>query len=1432
MAVFGGYETVRELYRGGLASSSTARKAGGGAEAYVVKCLSPLGAEMTAEQAERQVEAFLEGARAHQQAVRSGAKHWAALHELGKADGGAFFVTDYHPRSIRHLVRGQVKLDGRGIHALVTGVIEGLIEFQAACKRPHGNLKVSNILLAGKGGLSSSAVLLTDPAPSADIDPKLGDVPDFHAIGELIYQLVLLRTGRAMGGWPAPEGAEWTRLGRNGENWRQLCNRLLNPNLSPGLLSLEDLAGDVRKLREGRKISPVFAVVALVVLLVGAAGGDYTLRGPNSIVGKLFAPGGGSTVVDRADWDRLCAEYRGWYTTLRNEVGEQDVEKWAADPYLKGKVLPVLKPVLSGQVEVSPHRMAPPGTDLRFWSPTAEAVEKSSAALKALAAARTALESEGWPALADVKQSAEEYSRHGWEAPAAYLRKLAAMNGEQAARRVAGILRVRPMQQTVRQRWGDVVKLAEQIAAWGGPGLTTERLEEYARSETGSSADQAGPECLTELDGKLSSLLAEGGLLRELEAFVSGPQAKQLDMGEVRKNSPFQLAAGDKMTDEVLRRGLAKLRGGTYAPRPDPRTPQWRAGVNDTLAALRSDRKNVADEAAKLLQSAKIDAEDRRQIQAVARDVEATQTRLTGAAELLGKVLGPAAYDSGTRQTVDEGMRSLEGDVKGAGEAVRQAARRLSDVRKSIAAKLSRSWSDYVAALRGRQRVSPTGSAEVDAAWVARRDALIAAAEPTKDVASLSAKTDRLEAFLRDLESPLAGELPRKVEARPWCGALLTPEELQRRRSAAIQSMLSYVNWDSVVAGGKDADFASRSQQVVKAYDAWRNGLVDLVEGFNRVEDLLRLGFLTGEKPPAGGTLGEAYAAQQGSAILKDAAVAKAVAPLVSRVEALKVVESAGDKAALVKLASAATQDRFEAARVAWRRLGEVGKPWPGTRAEVGQELEFEKNLAAVYDLVRDEARKAALKKELAAGGPGRWRAYFLACSDPAEIEDAAARMGPFGLDRAKAASLSPAVGYRLLMHEFRRAVGPQAAAAEDGAVQAAVANFQKAVAALGGGFAKRPDVSALLAKLEEIRTASGGGVDLTKAGPALAGWAKSEETEGAVTYSWEGRGRRLSFRRAEPPGGKACFLSTTEVPVGLFIDVVMGTRKWPEVSRLLRNYDPTVEDPREGPRVWRLESGRIALGEKWLFTNPAMGEDPAGYYPPGRRPSKIEPDHPMQQVTLGAAMYFARLLGCRLPSSAEWQAAQQINARSGASALPNLRDQTWAAQRDFAFSLESQGKAGPEFYADAGIFWPKGMRDRKEGKAATIVSQNDGVLWFAKVGSDTQRPFGHLTGNVAEYVYEDPDAMSKLSAAGADDMRKFLETGAAAARVIGGSALSAPEVPLDKPQEIEATGAKDGFADVGFRLAFFAGRERLQGRLWRLLAAAPAQGYLTQLGP
>jgi hypothetical protein len=216
-----------------------------------------------------------------------------------------------------------------------------------------------------------------------------------------------------------------------------------------------------------------------------------------------------------------------------------------------------------------------------------------------------------------------------------------------------------------------------------------------------------------------------------------------------------------------------------------------------------------------------------------------------------------------------------------------------------------------------------------------------------------------------------------------------------------------------------------------------------------------------------------------------------------------------------------------------------------------------------------------------------------------------------------------------------------------------------------------------------------------------------------------------------------------------------------------------------------------------------------------------------MQYIPPPAAVYFAALLGCRLPTSPQWQ---QAYAEEKPRPLPrwNLRDKTWRKQKDHAQDRVRKGRAVTA-QPDAEIFRPGGSVGPDAGGAAG--GDDDGVLWFAPVALGEERTFHHLVGNVWELVVDDVKTMD----AAAGDMepqavKDLLDKKFESVGVIGGSALSPASLRVDQRYGLDRKDSANGYSDVGLRLAFKAPGEPLASRLKRLL---DQRAYLSSgIGP
>ena len=218
----------------------------------------------------------------------------------------------------------------------------------------------------------------------------------------------------------------------------------------------------------------------------------------------------------------------------------------------------------------------------------------------------------------------------------------------------------------------------------------------------------------------------------------------------------------------------------------------------------------------------------------------------------------------------------------------------------------------------------------------------------------------------------------------------------------------------------------------------------------------------------------------------------------------------------------------------------------------------------------------------------------------------------------------------------------------------------------------------------------------------------------------------------------------------------------------------------------------------------PNLGES-LSYYPQGYQPDAPSVFHPIHHISSHAAMFFAALFGCRLPSPKEWEMANKLYPNTENR---NIRDKTWEAHKQHVVRLEKEHKVR-EFYSDINIFFPF-EGPQKIGKDAEGDHRyNDGTLWFQYVNSMGNTGCSHLVGNVAEYVFEKSKVFDntfyKNTTISAESVSEFIKQYAANIFVIGGSALSPLSMDISLPYPVETSNQRLGYSDVGMRLAFTA---------------------------
>jgi formylglycine-generating enzyme required for sulfatase activity len=382
-------------------------------------------------------------------------------------------------------------------------------------------------------------------------------------------------------------------------------------------------------------------------------------------------------------------------------------------------------------------------------------------------------------------------------------------------------------------------------------------------------------------------------------------------------------------------------------------------------------------------------------------------------------------------------------------------------------------------------------------------------------------------------------------------------------------------------------------------------------------------------------------------------------------------------------------------------------------------------------------------------------------------------------------------------------------AQAKPEAIAGQVLAVEQAIQKLPLADQKETRILTLLKGIAEFRSAPPelSPVDLGPASPAAAAarlirWKVSIDPQsGTITYSAPAPRQigtdelLIVFKRIEAtPSTPAFYLSTTEISLGLFADVISASAKWADVAPLLWKYTSRNGDPRAGPRAWEWSStGRGGLGIRRTLVWLAGDGD---HYPPrlssaqsrvvlgdadGRFARELNPSkrQPMQYVSADAAIYFAHLLGARLPTSAELQTALASAEERDA----NLRDLTWRHQQQWSRAASRPA----ERTQDWGAFVAPGEADSNDVWTHRQLHlgdddrpYHDGALWFRDVANNDLQNFAQLIGNVAEYAL-DGDQLY----------------------VVGASALSPPSRSLNKAILVPGgRPAAKGWSDVGFRIA------------------------------
>ena len=656
-----------------------------------------------------------------------------------------------------------------------------------------------------------------------------------------------------------------------------------------------------------------------------------------------------------------------------------------------------------------------------------------------------------------------------------------------------------------------------------------------------------------------------------------------------------------------------------------------------------------------------------------------------------------------------------------------------------------------------------TSSPRINAYWEAWHQSLNGVlADMQRDHAIFAAKqqaSEQLRAVLLSLDQafPPAPPLPNES----FMAAV------NARREQAIEKFLPKIDQR---APKLDADAIKAAQG---AFEQWTTSLVALSQDFPITKEILT----ASDRPDQRWNKAKPE-------FWHDPAVQALVKDDLARIRRLAALDGAS-RGDLVKAISASSD--VETALRAWQLLGAetILPAWPSGDDELMMEYTLRQRLAISFKAVKDPREAEAPTLELAQQAPIRWRRFVENARSEGALISAWKLRTPFGADDAQLAQLSPRARFNLYLSCVRLA---------------AVNNDNAAATQAVGG------LSAAAKELKDHPRVAGISGRIARIGLPEA--FADRNPGDTFSLALPGAARPVLFKRVEPAAGaRPFYLCTTDISVTQFSTALEAGNAWAQARQLPWPAEPGKTDARRGPRTWEWGASSLATPLLWL------APDEYNAYPPaflagrfnrmalsdavGGNPS---PDHPMQYISAEAALFYAAACGCRLPTAAEWQAAYAAYESKVLLEKWNLRDQTWEMQRAYVAS------GGGSRWPDEGIFRPAPpvAPAAAVGRAAASRPNRDGTLYFLPVGVSNAAVFHHLVGNVAQYVCsasdQFEDAPDKKTAEG---IRKFVDAAPHSLFVIGGSALSPPEFPVDKPLPVARP--DEGYADVGLRLAFTA---------------------------
>ena len=1474
MPKFGQHETAQRLHLSGVGSLFALAAD----DKKIVKVLQPPPGIWTEDQLRSEIDAFLLRYKT-QRLIAKNSKHWAPVHEVsairagteGSTDGiggdaasraedsqgfyiasGAYAVLDRYERSVQSLLDGRVNVDNSDLRNIFTGVLQGLLDCRTTQKRPHGNIKPSNILFNNSANLSTATVHLTDPAADAALTPNT-DKKDLADIGKILYELVNLRP---YAGGTIGRSKEWDRLGPNGEDWRKLCGALLDAGAPAEERDLEKILPKIATWTAKPKKSkaPLIAAAVFAVLIAGGITTFILLKPPKP-------------KWDEAKWDDLCLSSQAWFQDFYVDAKpESEIATLSSDGRYPKTAVDLLTDALKKRaaktnyylpVEIAQDNS---GGEIRqlIAMPTNEAKIHPGPAytlvsLKLVHDVQDALKPEGWPLLAKLKGEADTYEkdRH-WQAPADDLRIIMAATqppelpatGDAVARYDAIKPRkkmVHALETTVQA--SDAVNNIE--TAWAAITAnikTIQNLETAAHAnvpilegaaafaralptsgtQPAHSKDMNAEAALTDIQGFAGKLTPAADTLASIATVLT---KDKINLAELAKASEAKV---DPSVDNYI---AFAARVPDYAVIPDPRhAPAWNADVdamNEIIGIIQQTAPTDPEIAAlkNELEKLKQTIQQTNALPLIALNSQKLQANV----DAIDKTIYPTLLARGMNNPnyIDpkKEKKALADDLANPPKEIAAASPVVLGQWKQAQQKLIDNFSTLDdAAFRHQFR---------------------------KEIPT------RLRTAYADLEKQLSVRVPAldvKTGA-PWQSKIASRLASRFHDEALNTLVADYTKQypPQTAPDLNDPAYQSFVKAHLQTYLARCNTGRDFIAGYATIENALNLLYLNRDEPAPNTPYWSDLATQLAKAeFLPDDQIAAALkqSGLSDRIANLQSLVAATD---YTKVEPALAADTAELVLTAWRKLAVISLP--EAAAYLDTEEKAQQHLAAMFQKLPDSARAHALSAELAAGIPQHWHHWTANLTTPDLIGLALER-------RPKDAPLQlPGEDDRLVYNEYLFELNHDLASLRtsipdfkerDKALKKVTQDFIDKSQRVSPELQKLAGLDKLFVTLKKPLEAKN--TDLansTKAGPALAGWTSEiDNNNGVARFFYPPTGTRqytLEFRRLpEQDDGRTAYLCTTELPLELFAHALNDpTPRAPALNK--PNWLNITDDSYmtwSGIRSWQIRGGIVGPNSDWLCKTTLMLKYTD--VPQGAKAFDLpSPQTPVQRISPWVALYTARLLGCRLPTPDEWTSAFNAFENKPGPKDWNLRGAVFDAQKKYVKSLNDKEpdmawpfpdkdlfdsvKTAGARAADAPIWLPDNLVKLTPDaltrpNADTIIANS--TLWFrpvpAAVGTGIP-PMHDLIGNVAEFTLESPTAAKALTeldvqSVSTDAVEKEIDGGKLF--VAGGSSLSSPLIPPNTPQPVaNAYSMPVGRCDVGMRLAFTAPIESIESVLIHLFS-------------